>query len=61
MLSGPYDGMTVNERLFSAGLMNAFDEAAGRRDCDVLIAILCQVAVVDPYAVATAVLAASHR
>jgi hypothetical protein len=38
-------GMTLNERLFACGLMNAWDEAARNRDRDQMIAILLQTAV----------------
>lgn len=56
-----YDGMTVNERRFSAGLMEAFDAATARRDRDTLIAILVEVSVVDPETTADAVLIAPPR
>lgn len=42
-----YAGMTVNERLFEAGLMQAFDAAARARDRAELIRILADVAVDD--------------
>jgi hypothetical protein len=34
------DGMTVNERLFELGLMDAFDAAIGNRDHDAAVNIL---------------------
>jgi hypothetical protein len=34
------DGMTVNERLFELGLMDAFDSAIGNRDRDAAVDIL---------------------
>jgi len=39
-----YGGMTVNERLFVAGLMDEFDGAARGRKRDAMIAILMKVA-----------------
>jgi len=36
--------MTLNERLFLCGLLEAFDDAARRRDRTVMIALLIQVA-----------------
>ena len=38
-----FRGMTVNERLFAAGLLGDFDEAARRRDRRKMIDILTQV------------------
>jgi hypothetical protein len=38
-----YSGMTVNERLFQAGLLKDWDLAAVARDRDRMIAILAQV------------------
>jgi hypothetical protein len=38
-----YDGMTVNERLFEAKLVNDFDNAVIHRDKDKIIAILRKV------------------
>ena len=35
--------MTVNERLFTAGLLDAFGEAARRRDRDQMIELLRRV------------------
>jgi hypothetical protein len=37
---GPYQGMTVNERLFAAGQVEAFDRAAIERDEDAMMSIL---------------------
>lgn len=42
-----YAGMTINERLYAAGLMDQFDAAARARDRDVMISILNGVAVGD--------------
>lgn len=36
----PYLGMTTNERLFAAGLLDAFDEAARRRDRSEMVRLL---------------------
>ena len=35
--------MTVNERLYVAGLLDAFDEAVKRKDVDMLAEILSKV------------------
>lgn len=43
-----YSGMTVNERLFAAGLVDAFDDAARRRDRDKMIELLRRVEVETP-------------
>lgn len=43
-----YAGMTVNERLFVAGLLDRFDEAARARDRARMIALLSEVQVADP-------------
>jgi hypothetical protein len=43
-----YIGMTVNERLFAAGLLEKFDDAARARDSARMIALLTQVEVADP-------------
>ena len=42
-----YEGMTVNERLFDAGLMDAFDAAARARDRAAMIRLLIDVDVED--------------
>lgn len=39
-----YNGMTVNERFFSSGLVREFDAAARRRDRETMISILVRVA-----------------
>jgi hypothetical protein len=38
-------GMTVNERLFTCSLLDAWDEAARERDRSQMITILIQVAI----------------
>lgn len=38
-----YRGMTVNERLYVAGLLNSFDKAIQNKDVDLVISILRQV------------------
>lgn len=43
-----FKGMTVNERLYLSGLMDAFDLARERRDKEKLIEILRHVEVDDP-------------
>ena len=40
---GPYQGMTVNERLFAAGQFEAFEKAATNRDEDAMVSILMAV------------------
>lgn len=42
-----YAGMTVNERLFDAGLLEAFDNAARARDRAEVIRLLAKVEVDD--------------
>jgi len=42
-----YTGMTVNERLFSAGLMNEFDNACKVRNRADIIGLLNQVELED--------------
>jgi len=58
MSEAQFDGMTVNERLFSAGLLEAFDAATQRRNRDAMITILGQVAVADAESIADSILAA---
>jgi hypothetical protein len=41
-------GMTVNERLFAAGLLDEFEGAAHARDRARMIALLARVEVADP-------------
>lgn len=42
-----YGGMTVNERLYSAGLIGEWDAAARARNRERMIAILSQVDLAD--------------
>ena len=37
-------GMTVNERMFACGLLDRWDAAKRERKRDVMIALLCEVA-----------------
>jgi hypothetical protein len=48
-----YAGMTVNERLFVAGLLDQFDDAARRRDRQAMLAYLRRVAMTDNQATET--------
>ncbi len=43
-----YSGMMLNERLFAAGLLDAFDDAARRRDRSQMIDLLRRVEVKTP-------------
>ena len=43
MSQSPYDGMTVNERLFAAGLLAKFDEALSARDREAQVDLLAAV------------------
>jgi hypothetical protein len=42
-----YAGMTINERLFDAGLMHVFDDAARARDRTEIVRLLTEVGVQD--------------
>jgi hypothetical protein len=53
-MSGRFGGMTVNERLYEAGLLDEFDEAARARNHAAMIRILKQVEMGDKYAALTA-------
>jgi hypothetical protein len=43
-------GMTVNERLYAAGLLDAFYRAANKRDKDEMISLLMSVDLEKPQA-----------
>ena len=43
MADEDFAGMTVNERLYAAGLLDAFDDAVGRGDKDEAIMLLQKV------------------
>jgi hypothetical protein len=45
---GLYSGMTINERLYAASLLDAFDDAMSRRDRDEMIRILAILEVPNP-------------
>ena len=49
-----YEGMTVNERLYASGLLDAFDAAVARGDEDELIRLLESVRLSHADACATA-------
>lgn len=38
-----YSGMTLNERLFNAGILDAFDAAARRRDRGAMVRLIQEV------------------
>ena len=46
-----YKGMTVNERLYVSGLIDAFDKAAKERDVEKVVKILKEVEIADESAV----------
>ncbi len=46
--------MTVNERLFSCGLLDSWDAAVSKRNREEMIAVLCQVAMTQEQATQTA-------
>ena len=54
-MSDKYSGMTVNERLFEAGLMSAFDQAARARNKTKMVEILKKVELTDAQANETSV------
>jgi hypothetical protein len=54
-------GMTINERLFATGNLEAFDDAARRRDRKGMVAILRGVEVEDAEATADTILANPTR
>ncbi|MDM1044971.1 hypothetical protein HX004_07835 [Myroides sp. 1354] len=44
-------GMTINERLYTKGLINAFDRAIVQRDVEKIIEILSEVEVEDEHSI----------
>lgn len=49
-----FAGMTVNERLFSAGILDQFDAAARRRDRLAMLSLLRRVSLTERQAAETA-------
>ena len=49
-----YTGMTINERLFAAGLLDAWDRAARARDRQAMIDNLLSVGIAEWFAAKTA-------
>ncbi len=49
-MNNNYSGMTVNERLFSANLLSAFDTAAKNRDREKMVEILLKVELTESQA-----------
>jgi hypothetical protein len=47
-MAGRFAGMTVNERLFEAKMLDQWDAAARRRDREIMISILTNVEVPKP-------------
>jgi hypothetical protein len=56
-----FDAMTVNERLFVAGLLDEFGAAARRRDRETMIELLTRVAVARPEWSVDSILKAPER
>ena len=59
--SNLYAGMTVNERLFDAGLMEAFDAAATAKDRAEMVRLLREVDVEDAALSADTILKDAQR
>ena len=55
-MTGRFAGMTVNERLFEAKMLDQWDAAARRRDREMMISILTNVEVPEPELTVDAVL-----
>jgi hypothetical protein len=51
MMDFKYKGMTVNERLYISGLMDAFDKATKEEDIKKVIEILKEVEITDESAI----------
>lgn len=56
-----YGGTTINERLWAANLIDAFDAAAKARNRSAMVNILSRIAVADPEASVDTILAAPSR
>jgi hypothetical protein len=56
-----FAGMTVNERLYCAGILDRWDDAAQRRDRDAMIELLKRIEVPNPHWTADTVLADPQR
>ena len=50
-MDNQYKGMTVNERLYVSGLMDAFDKAVKESDIEKVIDILKKVEITDESAI----------
>jgi hypothetical protein len=59
--SPPFAGMTLNERLVAAGLVERWDAAVRRRDRAAMIAVLKEAGLAEPAPTADAVLADPRR
>jgi hypothetical protein len=55
-MTGRFAGMTVNERLFEAKMLDQWDAAARRRDREMMISILTNVEVPEPELTVDAIL-----
>ena len=56
-----YSGMTTNERLFTAGLLEEFDVAVSKRDRHTLITLLRRVDMLHAEAIADRILSKSGQ
>ena len=56
-----FSGMTLNERLYEAGLLSAFDVARHNKDRAALIALCCKVGVNSPERTIDALIQAEYR
>ncbi len=52
-----FAGMTINERLAEAGIIAQWDEAAHRRDRDVMVRLLEQIEISEPEGIVDTILA----